>query len=405
MGADSINSQNKQPSIASNYMNEDGFIDPLKLAIGLMNCQSVTPEDGGALDLLEGVLQGIGFKTKRYKFDNIENIYAKLGDGAPNLCFAGHTDVVPTGDLNKWTYPPFDATIKDGVLYGRGSSDMKTGVAAFVAAAHKYSKENGTPDGAISLLITGDEEAAAINGTIKLLPAITKDGETLSHCIVGEPTCPNVLGDMIKNGRRGSLNCTIESSGTQGHVAYPHLAVNPIPPLLEFLSIMQNHVFDNGAEGFQPTNLEIVTIDVGNPATNIIPQTANARFNIRFNTNHSGASLREFISVTAKEIDNNFKGTLKVDISVSGEPFFTKAGKFTDIIQNAAKETVGIVPELSTTGGTSDARFIKDYCPVVEFGIVGKTLHKIDENVTVKEVYDLSLIYNKIISDYFIIKP
>ncbi len=376
-------------------------IDPVNFTIDLISCPSVTPIEGGALNLLEEVLKDLGFKTKRYVFEDVDNLYARLGDASPNLCFAGHTDVVPTGDLNKWNNPPFEAKIIDGDLFGRGACDMKSAIAAWVAAVQKYLTEIGAPKGSISLLITGDEEGAAINGTRKLLPAIAQDGEKIDHCIVGEPTCPEVLGDMIKNGRRGSINCTINSHGVQGHVAYPTLAKNPIPPLVEVLHLLQSHKLDDGAEGFQPSNLEIVTIDVGNPASNVIPENASARFNIRFNTNHSGNSLKQWIEKSCDDVNARMGAELKPDIAISGEPFFTKPCHFTDIIQDAAMEITGLTPELSTTGGTSDARFIKDYCPVVEFGIVGKTLHKINENVATKDIYALRDIYYKIIEKYF----
>lgn len=377
------------------------IFDPLFLTQELIKKPSITPIDAGALDLLQDVLDNLGFKTKRYVFEDVDNLYARLGDKAPNFCFAGHTDVVPTGDHNKWSVDPFAAIVKDGVLTGRGAADMKSAIAAFVCAAQKYITEYGAPDGSISLLITGDEEGVATNGTVKLLQAITQEGEKLNHCIVGEPTCPDVLGDMIKNGRRGSINCKVIVNGMQGHVAYPHKAINPIPALVNFLHKVQNHVLDNGADGFQPSNLEIVTIDVGNPASNVIPQSASAALNIRFNTNHTGESLKFWLENIAKDIGQGFKGEIDLQIAISGEPFFTSPSAFTEIIQTAAQKITGILPELSTTGGTSDARFIKNYCPVCEFGIVGATLHKIDENVKVEDIYKLSEIYHEILLQYF----
>jgi succinyl-diaminopimelate desuccinylase len=376
-------------------------IDPLEFTNQLIKIPSITPIDAGALDLLQSKLIELGFVCHRFRFEDVDNLYARYGDKSPNLCFAGHTDVVPTGDLSKWENPPFEPTQKDGNLYGRGTADMKSAIAAFVSACANY-LENNTLDGSISFLITGDEEGVAINGTKKLLEAITNMGEKIDHCIVGEPTCPHILGDMIKNGRRGSINCTINVSGKQGHVAYPDKADNPIPALLEFLHIVQNYQLDNGADGFQPSNLEIVTIDVGNPATNIIPQAASARFNIRFNTNHSGQSLKLWIENIKHELSQKYSAHISTNIIISGEPFFTPPCHFTDIVQDAAFEITNHRPFLSTTGGTSDARFIKDYCSVIEFGIVGATLHQINEHVKIDDIYKLAQIYERIIEKYFV---
>lgn len=375
--------------------------DPLILTQELIKKPSVTPIDAGAMDLLSEALAEIGFKVARYVFDDIENLYARFGNNAPNFCFAGHTDVVPTGDLSKWRFPPFSPTVVDGTLFGRGAADMKSAIAAFVCAAQQYIAENGSPKGSISLLITGDEEGVAINGTVKLLAAIEAMGEKIDHCIVGEPTCRETLGDMIKNGRRGSINCTVTSIGKQGHVGYPNLAKNPIPALITFLNQVQNHVLDEGAAGFQPSNLEIVTIDVGNPATNVIPQSAVAKLNIRFNTNHSGESLSVWLKSAAHDVSESFDVELVLDIAISGEPFFTAPSAFTNIIQSATQRLTGILPELSTTGGTSDARFIKNHCPVCEFGIIGATLHQIDENVEISDIYKLTEIYKEILAQYF----
>lgn len=375
------------------------MIDPISFTQELIQKPSVTPIEAGALDLLENVLKSLGFKTKRYKFEDVDNLYARLGTAAPNFCFAGHTDVVPVGDLAKWSTDPFAGTINNGVLMGRGAADMKSAIAAFASATEIFIKDSFK--GSISFLITGDEEGVAINGTKKLLEAITSEGEIIDHCIVGEPTCPKIMGDMIKNGRRGSINCTIHVNGKQGHVAYPHRAINPIPALIEYLSIIQNHILDEGAEGFQASNLEIVTIDVGNPATNTIPQSASARANIRFNTNHSGESLKAWFESVRDKVAANFEGEITLDIVISGEPFFTPPSRFTDIIQSATQKVTGILPELSTTGGTSDARFIKNYCPVCEFGIVGATLHQIDENVQTEDIIKLRDIYLEILKQYF----
>lgn len=375
-------------------------IDPLNFTKELVNIPSITPIDAGALDLLQSKLDSIGFRCQRFKFEDVDNLYARIGDKAPHFCFAGHTDVVPTGDLNKWNSPPFEAFEQDGNLYGRGTADMKSAIAAFACACKNY-LDNNILKGSISFLITGDEEGAAINGTRKLIAKIDQMGEKIDHCIVGEPTCPMTLGDMIKNGRRGSINCKIIVHGKQGHVAYPHKANNPIPALINLLHKLQNHKLDGGSEGFQPSNLEIVTIDVGNNASNVIPESAEARFNIRFNTNHTGESLKNWIISCRDEIQKNHDAKIDVEIAISGEPFFTKPCAFTDLVQDAAFEITNIRPELSTTGGTSDARFIKDYCPVIEFGIVGATLHQINEHVKIDDIYKLSKIYENIIQRYF----
>lgn len=372
----------------------------IDLSKELIAINSVTPDDNGAIALVMRELESLGFKCHRYNFDGIENLFARLGEIGPNLCFAGHTDVVPTGDLALWKTEPFTPTEIDGNLYGRGAADMKTAIAAFIEAIREYIAD-GFEGGSISLMITGDEEGTAINGTKRLLPEIAEKGIKIDHCIVGEPTCPKVLGDMIKNGRRGSINTKAVSVGKQGHVAYPEKSKNPIPALIEFLHVLETHVFDEGAEGFQPTNLEIVTIDVGNKASNVTPQSAEARFNIRFNTNHSGESLKRFIEETAAHISKKHGNEIVLEIAISGEPFFTKPCKFTEIIQNAAEKITQIRPELSTTGGTSDARFIKDYCPVCEFGIVGATLHQINENVLIDDIIKLKDIYKEILVHYF----
>ncbi len=376
------------------------YIDPLEFTKKLVNIPSITPIDAGALDLLQSELEKIGFICKRYKFEDVDNLYARIGNVAPNICFAGHTDVVPTGEISKWNDPPFIATEKNGNLYGRGTADMKSAIAAFVTACQNY-LANNVLMGSISFLITGDEEGIAINGTKKLIAAIDAEGEKIDHCIVGEPTCPNILGDMIKNGRRGSINTFIISKGQQGHVAYPDKAINPVPALIEFLNIIQNFKLDDGAQGFQPSNLEIVTIDVGNNASNVIPQNASARFNIRFNTNHSGESLKQWIISVRDEVQKNHNAKLELDIVISGEPFFTEPCNFTQLVQDAAFEVTNLIPQLSTTGGTSDARFIKNYCPVIEFGIVGATLHQINENVKIDDIYKLAKIYENILDKYF----
>jgi succinyl-diaminopimelate desuccinylase len=377
-------------------------IDPVAFAADLIRIPSVTPADLGALDLLQRALEGLGFVCKRYVFEDVDNLYARLGSATPNLCFAGHTDVVPTGDTSRWTTDPFAGVVEDGLLKGRGAADMKGGIAAWVSAVSAYLKAHGPPPGSLSFLITGDEEGVAINGTKKLLAAIASEGEVLDHCLVGEPTNPLTMGTMIKNGRRGSLNCTLTVTGVQGHVAYPHLAANPVRPLIAVLNRLIDHELDDGAPGFQPSNLEVVTVDVGNNASNVIPEVASARFNIRFNTAHTGASLSHWIeSIVADVAAANPLCTITPSIMVSGEAFFTPPSSFTDLIQRAVRDTTGTDPELSTTGGTSDARFIKDYCPVVEFGLVGATMHKVDEHVAVADVLTLAKIYERVIEGYF----
>ena len=375
-------------------------LEPLEFTKDLIKIPSVTPFDGGALDLLQSKLSQMGFVCKRYVFEDVDNLYARIGNSAPHICFAGHTDVVPTGDLGKWSNPPFEPVEKDGNLYGRGAADMKSAIAAFTCAVQNYLSSHELK-GSISFLITGDEEGVAINGTKKLIAQINEEGEEIDHCIVGEPTCPHILGDMIKNGRRGSINCTIKAHGKQGHVAYPDKADNPIPALLEILYKLQNHKLDDGAQGFQPSNLEIVTIDVGNPASNVIPSNASARFNIRFNTNHTGESLKNWIIETRNEVQQKYSAHIELDIVISGEPFFTAPSKFTEIVQDAAFEITKNRPLLSTSGGTSDARFIKNYCSVIEFGIVGATLHQIDEHVKIDDIYKLTQIYEKVLEKYF----
>ena len=376
-------------------------IDPVQLACDLIRKPSVTPADMGALDIVQQALESLGFWVRRYQFEDVDNLYARLGTTAPNFCFAGHTDVVPTGDVTQWSVDPFEAALKDGVLIGRGAADMKGGIAAFIAATARYLSLNGPPKGSISFLITGDEEGIAINGTKKLLAAITAEGEVLDHCLVGEPTNPDAMGDMLKNGRRGSLNCKVTVTGIQGHVAYPHKAANPVRAMIGFLDTIQSHVLDTGAQGFQASNLEVVTIDVSNPTSNVIPEAATARFNIRFNTAHTGASLSTWLQEQAAIANQGFNGRIALDIMVSGEAFFTQPGVLTDVVQNACEAITGRRPELSTTGGTSDARFIKDYCPVCEFGLVGATMHQINERVVIADIETLTQIYERVLTDYF----
>ena len=380
-------------------MTSDGLAgDPLRLAGALIRCESVTPVEGGALDLLENVLGDLGFACHRLPFGEVDNLYARYGTGAPNFCFAGHTDVVPTGDAADWTVPPFAGEVVDGMLRGRGAADMKGAIAAFVTAAAGLIETRGTGfDGSISLLITGDEEGPAVNGTVRVLDWLAERDERLDHCLVGEPTNPGQLGEMIKNGRRGSLNAWITARGTAGHVAYPHLADNPLPRLTQLLARLQDRRFLDAGEQFQETNLEVTGLGVDNTATNVIPDAAHARLNIRFNTNHSGNSLSAWL----REQCETAAAPCEIEIQVSGEPFLTPPGPFTELLVAAIREETGLTPALSTTGGTSDARFIKNHCPVAEFGLISQTMHKIDEQVPADDVERLARIYARILERYF----
>ena len=375
-------------------------IDPVDLARDLIRRPSVTPADLGAMDIVHQALEGLGFACRRMKFGEIENLYARRGTASPNLCFAGHTDVVPVGDASAWTSPPFEAALADGVLIGRGAVDMKGGIAAFIGAVSAYLVDH-EPKGSLSFLITGDEEGIALDGTKKVVEVLAAEGEVIDHCIVGEPSSSARLGDMIKIGRRGSINSWITVEGTQGHVAYPQRAANPVPVLIDLLSRLQARVLDDGFEGFQPSNLEVTTIDVGNTATNIIPREAKARINIRFNPGHRGAELEAWIAETAAAAGASFSGKVEVKSIISGEAFLTRRGPFTDLVASAIKEATGEDTDLSTTGGTSDARFIRDLCPVLEFGLVGATMHAVDERVPVSQLYDLQAAYQRIIERYF----
>lgn len=372
-------------------------LDPVALAQALIRRPSVTPADAGAMDVLHRQLEALGFACRRMKFGEIENLYARRGTARPNLCFAGHTDVVPVGDNEAWTAGPFEAEIKDGVLYGRGAVDMKSAIAAFVAAVSQMPDQPGS----ISFVITGDEEGVAEDGTVKVVQALAAEGEVIDHCIVGEPTSAALLGDMVKIGRRGSINAWIAVDGRQGHVAYPHRAANPIPVLVDILSRLQSRVLDEGYAGFQPSNLEVTTVDVGNTATNVIPASAKARINIRFNPAHQGKDLAAWIEHECREAAEGFSGRVEALCKISGEAFLTAPGAFTDVIVAAVGEATGRVPELSTSGGTSDARFIRAICPVVEFGLVGATMHAVDERVPVQEVLSLTEAYKALIRRYF----
>jgi succinyl-diaminopimelate desuccinylase len=375
-------------------------LDPISLSRELIRRPSVTPADAGAMDMVQSALEALGFVCRRMRFGEIENLYARWGTARPNLCFAGHTDVVPVGDADAWTHDPFAATVEDGVLVGRGASDMKSAIAAFIAAAGEAIAVD-VAKGSLSLLITGDEEGVAEDGTRAVVEALAAEGEVIDHCVVGEPTSSQMLGDMIKIGRRGSINAQIVVEGVQGHVAYPHRAANPLPAMVRFLSAVQSRALDEGHEGFQPSNLEVTTVDVGNPASNVIPARASAQLNIRFNPAHTGASLSEWLHAEAAAAGEGFSGQITLTTRISGEAFLTAPGRFTDVVAGAVWAETGVTPELSTTGGTSDARFIRAICPVVEFGLVGATMHKVDERVAVADVEALSRVYRRIIGDYF----
>jgi succinyl-diaminopimelate desuccinylase len=380
--------------------------DPIALARDLLRCPSVTPADGGALALTERVLQDAGFTVHRVTFeepgtDPIENLYARIGDAAPHLMFAGHTDVVPPGDEAKWTHPPFASEIADGVLYGRGAVDMKGAIAAKIAAVLDYLAANEKPKGSISFLITGDEEGIAVNGTIKLLKWAAERGEKFDHCILGEPTNPQALGDMIKIGRRGSQNGTLIVTGTQGHVAYPELADNPVRGITTIIGAINAERIDDGTEHFGASNLEFTSVDVGNKTVNVIPAEARARFNIRFNDTRTREELRALVERrTAKAAGNHIRWRIEWEPSNS-DVFLTAPGPFVAMISKAVTEVTGRTPVLSTTGGTSDARFIKDYCPVIEFGLLSQQMHKTDEHVAIGDLLALTAIYRHILERYF----
>ncbi|MDR3531383.1 MAG: succinyl-diaminopimelate desuccinylase [Rhodopila sp.] len=370
--------------------------DPLPLAQSLIRCASVTPADAGAQDALSDMLGRMGFTIHRLRFGEIENVFARLGTEGPHICFAGHTDVVPVGAAN-WRTDPFGGEVRDGVLYGRGACDMKGAIAAFVSGVAQH-LAHGTPKGSISFLITGDEEGPAVDGTVKVVEWMRANGQVPDFCLVGEPTCPVKLGDMVKIGRRGSVNMKIEVHGTQGHVAYPHRADNPVHRLIQALDALTSAPVDAGTDWFEPSTLQVTSIDVGNNATNVIPASARAALNIRFNDGHSGASLTAWVRATLARYAERFD----LDASISGESFVTKPGPLVDILRNAIKGATGIDPKLDTGGGTSDARFIANYCPVAEFGLVGATMHQTDERVPVAELRDLARIYRDIIAAFLV---
>ncbi|MEO7027672.1 MAG: succinyl-diaminopimelate desuccinylase [Caulobacteraceae bacterium] len=381
-------------------MTSAGALDPVDLAQALIRCPSVTPADAGAIRLVEMALGPLGFVCRRMPFGGVENLYARRGSARPNFCFAGHTDVVPAGDVAAWSRDPFAGDIDNGLLHGRGAADMKGAIAAFVAAVDAV-LANGEPSGSISLLITGDEEGLAEHGTKAMVAALAAEGEAIDHCLVGEPTSRVRLGDMIKIGRRGSLTADIAVEGLQGHVAYPDRAANPIAPLTRFLAAVQARRLDEGLQDFQPSNLEVTTIDVGNPASNVIPARANARLNIRYNPLHRGADLAAWLQSEAERAGAGFAGQIGVTSRIGGEAFLTTPGVFTDLVAAAVAAETGRSPELSTSGGTSDARFIRALCPVVELGLVGETMHAVDERVAIGDIHALTAIYRRLIDTYF----
>ena len=374
-------------------------VDPVRLTQDLIRIPSITPADEGAMDLVQTQLEQLGFTCRRMAFEGIENLYARRGTGGPNLCFAGHTDVVATGPLEAWRHPPFAAEIEDGVLYGRGAADMKGCIAAWIAAVDGV-LSRGEPGGSLSLLITGDEEGRAIHGTKVVVQALMDEGEVIDACVVGEPSSARELGDTIKIGRRGSLNAWITVKGRQGHVAYPERAANPAPVLARLLAELDAHVLDEGYPEFPPSNLEITTIDIANPAMNVIPDTATGRLNIRFNPAHTGESLMAWIRERVEAAQGASGCGVGVEFLHSGDAFLTEQGPFVLAVQDAVEAVTGRRPEPSTSGGTSDARFITRMAPVLELGLVGQTIHQIDERVPVQEIIDLTRVYERVIDGY-----
>ena len=377
-------------------------IDPVSLTADLVRCPSVTPEEGGAIDLLEQLLEKNGFSCTRIVRGQVSNLFAKWGTGKNGRVFGfnGHTDVVPVGDLSSWTVDPFGAEIKEGYLYGRGATDMKSGVAAFVASAIDF-VNNKPPNGSIVITITGDEEGEAVDGTVAILDWMQQNDEKIDHCLVGEPTSPSQMGEMMKIGRRGSMNAKITATGTQGHSAYPDRANNPIVAMVKLLDKLESHQLDVGTEHFDPSTLAITSVDTGNKASNVIPAVTKAAVNIRFNDSHSGSSLVSWLKDEIEKVSAEYGIKFETDFKISGESFITPPGELSDLISEAVKKELGVTPKLSTTGGTSDARFIKDMCPVTEFGLVGKTMHAVDEKVETKQINQLKEIYYRILEAYF----
>ncbi|MEQ5869478.1 succinyl-diaminopimelate desuccinylase [Sagittula sp. NFXS13] len=376
--------------------------DPVDLTARLVRCASVTPEEGGALVLLADLLEGAGFDCARVDRNGTANLFARWGQKGhvKTFGFNGHTDVVPIGNRDDWKHDPFGAEVVDGMMYGRGTTDMKSGVAAFAAAAVDFVTDT-PPDGAVILAITGDEEGDATDGTVALLDWMSTEQERMSVCLVGEPTSPDTMGQMMKIGRRGSLSAWFTVTGTQGHSAYPHRALNPMPAMARLMDRLASHELDQGTDHFDASTLAIVTIDTGNPATNVIPAQTRACVNIRFNDTHTGAALSDWLRDEAAKVDAEFGTATEVTIKISGESFLTPPGELSDMVGRAVEAEIGVRPALSTTGGTSDARFVKDHCPVVEFGLVGQTMHAVDERVSVEQIGQLKAIYGRMLRDYF----
>ncbi|MBE0554995.1 MAG: succinyl-diaminopimelate desuccinylase [Rhodobacteraceae bacterium] len=383
-------------------MNSHAPVDPARLTADLIRCASVTPVEGGALQLLEKVLSAAGFACTRVDRGGVANLFARWGLQGANRSFGfnGHTDVVPVGDLSAWTHDPFGAEVVDGWMYGRGATDMKSGVAAFAAAAIDFVRTT-PPDGAVILTITGDEEGDAQHGTTALLDWMAANGERMTHCLVGEPTCPNEMGEMMKIGRRGSMTCWFTATGVQGHSAYPHRANNPMSALVRLLSRLEEAPLDQGTPHFDASTLAITTIDCGNPANNVIPARGTATVNIRFNDLHTGQGLCDWLRGQADAVQAETGVRIDTRFQISGESFLTPPGELSDLIADAVQAETGRRPEASTSGGTSDARFVRYHCPVVEFGLVGKTMHQVDERVEVAQIHQLKAIYGRILRDYF----
>jgi len=377
-------------------------VDPVRLTADLIRCPSVTPEEGGALSLLQRLLEDAGFECHRVDRNGTPNLFARWGRKGANRTFGfnGHTDVVPVGDAAAWTHDPFGGEIVDGWLWGRGATDMKSGVAAFAAAAVDFVRET-PPDGAIVLTITGDEEGPGRDGTVALLDWMRARGERMSVCLVGEPTCPERIGEMIKIGRRGSMTVQVEAQGVQGHSAYPHRAKNPLHALVRLMDRLASHPLDQGTDHFDGSTLAITTIDTGNTASNVIPARARATVNIRFNDAHSSTSLAGWLRAEAARVEGETGVRFALDVDVSGESFLTPPGDFVRLVAGSVRAETGMEPALSTSGGTSDARFVKDHCPVVEFGLVGRTMHQVDERVEVAQILQLKAIYGRVLKDYF----
>ncbi len=384
----------------------DEVCDPVLLTQELVRCQSVTPVEGGALSALEAWLKPAAFNCTRLPFSeagtpDVDNLYARLGTEGPHLCFAGHTDVVPVGDESAWSHPPFGAQIHDGVLYGRGAVDMKGGVACFLAATARYLNGGGALPGSMSFLITGDEEGPAINGTSKILDWMVAAGESMDACIVGEPSCSTAVGDTIKNGRRGSLNGNLSVRGKQGHAAYPHLADNPVPKLIRLLDRLASSPLDNGTDDFEPSSLQVTVIEAPNTATNVIPARAAAKFNIRYNDSWDRERLEAWARALCDKAADEIGARYELGFEGTGSVFVTRPGPLVDTMVAAVKAVTGKSPELSTGGGTSDARFIFSHCPVIEFGLVNETIHQVDERVTVADLETLTKVYERFIASYF----